>query len=407
MSRKFRIVIVLVPVLFLMIILASLGDNLSAETNNFIWADSGQELGDSYSYGIALGDLDGDMDLDAFVANRYAPNTVWLNDGHGMYTDSSQSLGGNEYSFGVALGDLDNDTDLDAFVVNSVGTSDSVWLNNGNGVFTTTAQNLGNSYSHAVALGDVDGDNDLDAAVAVRTNASIFYPAPNLIWLNNGNGTFTDSGQLLGLELSQGIALADLDNDGDLDIFVANTGPNTVWINNGSGVFTDTNQLLGNSNSQDVALGDLDDDGDLDAFIANESSPNEIWLNDGNANFTNSGQSLGNSYSYGVALGDVDNDNDLDAFVANVSADGGNLDDPAPNKVWLNDGSAVFSDSGVELGNLHSSDVVLGALNNDGTLDALVSNRGDLAGNYGEPNKVWFNIEIQRHIFLPLAIRED
>jgi len=136
-----------------------------------------------------------------------------------------------------------------------------------------------------------------------------------------GEAFFTDSGQSLGSSWSVGVALGDVDGDGDLDAFVANYigQANKVWLNNGSGTFTDSGQSLGSSDSFGVALGDVDGDGDLDAFVANYNQPNKVWLNNGSGTFTDSGQSLGSSYSWAVALGDVDGDGDLDAFVANDS----------------------------------------------------------------------------------------
>ena len=67
-----------------------------------------------------------------------------------------------------------------------------------------------------------------------------------------------------------------------------------------------------------VALGDVDGDGDLDAFVANSNQANRVWLNDGSGTFTDSGQSLGDSSSWAVALGDLDGDGDLDAFVGEL-----------------------------------------------------------------------------------------
>jgi hypothetical protein len=92
-----------------------------------------------------------------------------------------------------------------------------------------------------------------------------------------------------------------------LDAFVANYGgqANRVWVNDGSGSFSDSGQALGYSDSRAVALGDVDGDGDLDAFVANANQANRVWVNDGSGAFTDSGQALGSSVSSGVALGDV------------------------------------------------------------------------------------------------------
>ena len=180
---------------------------------------------------------------------------------------------------------------------------------------------------YGVSLGDIDGDGDLDAFVA----NGILPGQPNRVWLNNGSGSFTDSGNSLGNSTSYRVALGDVDGDGGMDAFVTSrfSRPNRVWLNDGSRVFTDSGNSLGGSNSRDVSLGDVDGDGDLDAFVTNYDSPNLVWLNAGSGTFTQSSNSLGGSDSRSVSLGDVDGDGDLDAFVANSVGE--------PNRVWLND----------------------------------------------------------------------
>ena len=357
------------------------------------FSDSGQSLGagfNGYSYDVSLGDLDGDGDLDAFVANAIIlrNNVVWMNQGGiqggapGIFSES-QRLGTNN-SFGVHLGDLDGDGDLDAFVANDG--ANRIWMNQGGvqggtaGAFSDSGQSLASFDSRDVSLGDVDGDGDLDAFVANRGR----YEG-NRVWLNQGGsqsgipGKFSDSGQTLGSYDSRGVSLGDVDGDGDLDAFVANLLPrgNRVLINQGgtqggtAGMFSDNGQSnLGGG--REVSLGDLDGDGDQDAFIA--VGGNLVLMNQGGVQggtpgtFSDSGQTFRSFVNHGVSLGDVDGDGDLDAISVNALS---------PNRVLTNHGGAqggtpgLFSDSGQSLGSFDSDAVSLGDLDGDGDLDAV------------------------------------
>ncbi len=150
-------------------------------------------------------------------------------------------------------------------------------------IFTRT-QTIGQSASYGVALGDLDNDNDLDAFVA-NVLFETALSNTNKVWLNNGSGQFTDSGQSLGSMDSYAVALGDLDGDKDLDAFVANDGENTVWVNDGQGNFSDSGQKLGANNSHTVLLADVNQDGRLDAYVANYGQANVLWLNDGTGQF--------------------------------------------------------------------------------------------------------------------------
>ncbi|MCA8967993.1 MAG: VCBS repeat-containing protein, partial [Planctomycetes bacterium] len=136
--------------------------------------------------------------------------------------------------------------------------------------------------------------------------AFIAVNGANLVWLNNGHGSFSSNGQALGSRISQGVALGDVDGDGDIDAVVANNGANEIWLNNGSGQFTSSGQTLGSRNSQDVALADLDGDGDLDAYFAGYGA-DEVYVNDGSGVFTLN-QSVGLNQGIGVGLANLDND---------------------------------------------------------------------------------------------------
>jgi hypothetical protein len=189
-----------------------------------------------------------------------------------------------------------------------------------------------------VALGDVDGDADLDAWFGCGLSGGNGASAVDVLYLNDGEGKFTDSGQRLNTVSTGDVQLGDLDGDGDLDAYLANGNwnggdfPDRVWMNDGTGKFTDSGQRLGRSNGRSMGLGDLDGDGDLDAVVANGATlftvrgqANVVWLNDGSGVFT-SGQELGDAATTGVAVGDIDNDGDLDAFFEPWSG----------NQVWIN-----------------------------------------------------------------------
>jgi hypothetical protein len=331
-------------------------------------ADAGQDLGSGSSLEVALGDIDGDGDLDAVFANDDEPNTVWTNDGAGGFVDSTQTLG-TAKSVAVALGDVDGDGDLDLVFANTSTEPNTVWLNDGTGAFTDSGQAMGSSNSEDVAVADVDGDGDLDLAFAELGN-------DNSVWLNDGSGVFTDSGQSLGSGPTMGVSFADLDGDGDPDLVFANDGADdTVWFNDGTGTFSDSGQALGINRSHGSVLLDLDGDGDVDIAFAGDNGGDTVWLNDGTGTFTDSGQVLGLGHSRAISAGDLDGDGDVDLLFG---------DHTGSNTVWLNDGTGTFTDSTQTLGNGDTEGTAFGDLDGDGDLDAVTANDED-------SNRVWLN----------------
>jgi hypothetical protein len=189
----------------------------------------------------ALGDLDDDGDLDLFAAviapsqgrNRDPADRVMINDGSGRFTDSGQRLGETD-STAVALGDLDGDGDLDALVGTEAGAM--VWLNQGGaqsgreGTFAPSGQEISGSQLRAVFLSDLDGDGDLDGFIAGLRQAAV--------WWNDGEGTFTRSGQRFRYSKRHGLAIGDFNGDGWPDVFAAEYSKNyRVWLNQGDGTF--------------------------------------------------------------------------------------------------------------------------------------------------------------------------
>ena len=325
------------------------------------------------SHWVALGDVDGDFDIDAYVTEFYGPDVLWLNDGDGLFSRSPQVLDSG-YGSCALLAPLDNNGSLDLFLARHLA-SNRVWFNNGAGTLADSGQAIGLGFSrHSATLGDLDGDTDLDAYIPANSPTGT-----NEVFFNNGAGVFTNSGQTLGSYSSRAVALGNVDNDADLDALIGNNGANKLWKNNGAGVFTDSGQTVGTGGTFDVELADLDGDTDLDAFFANGSTsgdPNEVWLNDGLGNFTDSGQNLDDDYSFSVVLFHCDGDADLDAFVGNNTGQ--------PNRLYLNNGAGIFSDSGQDLGIGGAISVAASDLDGDTDLDLFLA-------NINQPEQVFWN----------------
>lgn len=313
--------------------------------SNFLYAGTGDSVFNRMLQGDIVndfnpaqtgtwGDFNNDGHLDIFVAFGGPNNRFYSNKGNGSFTPitvgSIVNDGGQSRS--AAWGDYNNDGHIDLFVANGNGESDFLYKNNGDGTFTKITDGpVVNDAADGTcaAWADFDSDGDLDLFVGNENGQN------NALYENNDDGTFTaiTLGPVVNdARSAQGASWGDYDNDGDLDLFVANgafdqsvtvTETNALYQNNGDGTFTEitTGDIVTDVNdATGSAWGDYDNDGDLDLFVStfSEAEPNLFYSNNGDGAFTKVANSM--TAEPGLATGaswaDVDNDGDLDLFVA-------------------------------------------------------------------------------------------
>jgi len=334
--------------------------------------------GSSGTFQAALGDLDGDGDLDAVFANMDRPGEIWLNDGRGIFRNSHQPLG--YAGHGVAIGDLDGDGDLD-FLLTRASTEDPscVFLNDGSGRFLP-GQSLDDRTmaGNSVQLFDLEGDGDLDAGIYYSTRLSRVY-------VNDGAGRFLQQGE----NIPGMAAWGDLDGDGDADaIAEQHAGGFAIFLNVGDASFEDGGRVQAPAPflPGDTALCDVDADGDLDLVCsgARYGEDEAIWLlrNDGPAGFVAVPCRDFLAPAGRVAVGDFNGDGVPDVLIVGAQR---------PGRIGLNDGHGGFVDGGVLFGNDGLSGIpAVGDLDSDGDLDILLAQYSP-----DGPSEVWLNERIE------------
>ncbi|MEL6866709.1 MAG: FG-GAP-like repeat-containing protein [Bacteroidota bacterium] len=337
------------------------------------------------SWGVSWTDYDLDGDPDIFVTNYDGTkaNQLYQNQGNGLFTavTSGNIVTDLAVSLGSTWGDYDNDGDPDVYVTNNIVYNNFLYRNNGDGTFIKILNDPVvnyNGYSFGASWGDYDNDGFLDLFVA-----ELFSTRFNKLFHNNGDGTFTEvtDGPIV-YETAPSVSgvWGDYDGDGDIDLFVANHEGvnNSLYRNDGGGEFTAiTNSIVSTDGGKSVGAswGDIDNDGDLDLFVANAGAENNfLYQNNGDGTFTKITSGVvvtdgGNSH--GSAFGDLDNDGDLDLYVSN--------DADENNFLYSNDGSGSFNkiDNQISSDGGESFGGAWGDYDNDGDIDLFVVNHDD------------------------------
>jgi len=269
---------------------------------------------------------------------------------------------------GGAVGDFNRDGHQDLFILGGSGGFDRLFINDGQGSFNDVSLGAGVSRTHqgtGVAVADYDNDGRLDIFVTSLGPPLQATPGSNILYRNNGDGTFTDVTQAAGVRFNNfqvadayGASFGDFDGDGDLDLAVAGWfGGNRLYRNNGNGTFTDVSAFtmpldMNTVRGYSPKFADMNDDGHLDLLWAADFTTSRYLVNNGNGTFSNftaqSGTGL-DSNGMGSAVGDFDHDGRLDWYVTSRIND--DQTSGSGNMLYLQTGVAhVYTENSVAAG---------------------------------------------------------
>jgi hypothetical protein len=271
------------------------------------------------------------------------------------------------------------------------------------GISTATMQSWG------AAWGDYNNDGYLDLFLCNRDFDDKILP--NLLYRNNGDNTFTDISVIAGISTSNHLSLCasffDFNNDGWQDIYIANdrvTTSNILYKNNGNGTFTDVSVTSGTNiaiDAMSTTIEDYNNDGFLDIYVTNTHSGNYFFINNGDETFTNIASTNGtvfNSFAWGAVFLDADADADLDLYVSGMLDGSTNA---LPSAFYENSGTGTYTiptSAGFANDTAESYSNAIGDINNDGLPDISVLNK--------EPrdNFLWMNTNTEGNNWLKVTL---
>lgn len=347
----------------------------------------------AYGAGISFYDFDSDGLDDITLAGSNENDFHFLKNMGGNFQEVILGIdNNNSHTKQVIWVDYDNDGDSDFFST-SIQDISKLFRNNGNGTFTDVTVSAGFPgivyQTYGAAWGDYNNDGLLDVFLTIRDSV-----IPNILYKNNGDGTFTNVTIEAGLEtigyMSFCAAFFDFNNDGFQDIVVANDKydfANLLYKNNGNGTFENVSQVSGvgiEMDAMSTTIGDYDGDGWLDIYITNsfpgpvgEVEGNVFFRNNTDGTFTNVAVSTGtqfNSNGWGAVFLDADNDTNIDLY---VSGEGDGTNGLLPSAFYKNNGDGTFSiptNAGFEDDIKYSFSNAIGDVDNDGYPEIVVMN---------------------------------
>lgn len=370
--------------------------------------------------GISFYDYNGDGLDDITIASAFDNNHIFLRNEGGFFVEDDLGISnGAARAKQVIWVDYDNDGDADFFSSND-NSKCRLYRNDGDGVYTEVSETSGipqNIYDFfGASWGDYNNDSFLDIFLSVRDPNQI---DANFLYKNNGDGTFTDVTEEAGLDLTGFLsfcsAFFDYDKDGFQDIYVANDKfftPNLLYHNNGDGTF----ESVGVETGADLYMGamsttidDYNNDGWLDIYVTNFFPPeddtgvvgNAFLRNNGDGTFTNVAEENGtrfDSVGWGAVFLDADNDTHHDLYVSGNISDQSNFleaafyENQGDNTFLIPDDAGFVGDDGSSFSN------AIGDVDNDGYPEIIVLNSGF------EEIYVWKNETPQDHNWLKVKL---